>query len=58
MKTSPITPARRQRRWQPPMLTLVVLTGLVLTGCGAKQAATEPAAAATALDMVIVPGVV
>ena len=58
MKTSPITPARRQRRWQPSMLTLVVLTGLVLTGCGAKQAATEPAAAAAALEMVTVPGVV
>ena len=40
------------------MLTLVVLTGLVLTGCGAKQAATEPAAAAAALEMVTVPGVV
>ena len=58
MKNSPITPARRQRRWQPSMLTLVVLTGLVLTGCGAKQAATEPAAAAAALEMVTVPGVV
>lgn len=58
MKTSPITPARRQRRWQPSILTLVVLTSLVLTGCGAKQAATEPAAAATALEMVTVPGVV
>jgi hypothetical protein len=58
MKTSPITPARRQRRRQPSMLTLVVLTGLVLTGCGAKQAATEPAAAAAALEMVTVPGVV
>ena len=58
MKTSPITPARRQRRWQPSMFTLVVLTGLVLTGCGAKQAATEPAAAAAALEMVTVPGVV
>ena len=58
MKTSPITPARRQRRWQPSMFTLVVLTGLVLTGCGAKQAATEPAAAVAALEMVTVPGVV
>ena len=58
MKTSPITPARRQRRWQPSILTLVVLTSLVLTGCGAKQAATEPAAAAAALEMVTVPGVV
>jgi hypothetical protein len=58
MKTSPITPARRQRRWQPSILTLVVLTSLVLTGCGAKQAATEPAAAATALEMVTVPDVV
>ena len=40
------------------MFTLVVLTGLVLTGCGAKQAATEPAAAVAALEMVTVPGVV
>ena len=44
------------------MLTLVVLTGLMLTGCGGKQEATEPAADTTALavavEAVTVPGVV
>lgn len=44
-------------------LALIVLTGLMLTGCGgAKQEATEPAAAAaalaTAVEKVTVPGVV
>lgn len=46
-------------------LVLAVLTGLMLTGCGAKQAATQPSAAATATattvsqvtETVAVPGV-
>lgn len=43
-------------------LTLVVLAGLMLTGCGGKQAAEQSAATATAVaevaDSVTVPGVV
>lgn len=43
-------------------LTLIVLAGLMLTGCGGKPEAAEPAATATAVavadDTVIVPGVV
>lgn len=44
-------------------LALAVLAGLMLTGCGGKQAATQPTATATATsvsattDMVTVPGV-
>lgn len=42
-------------------LTLVVLTGLMLTGCSGKQAASQPAATASAVavvvDAVTVPGV-
>jgi hypothetical protein len=44
------------------MLTLVVLSGLMLTGCSGKQAAAQPAASASAVavaaDAVTVPGVI
>ncbi|WP_306897052.1 PASTA domain-containing protein [Arthrobacter sp. B1I2] len=48
------------RSWKPT-LALVVLTGLMLTGCGANQAATQPTVTATAVaavsENVTVPGV-
>ncbi|MFF1384624.1 excalibur calcium-binding domain-containing protein [Arthrobacter sp. NPDC058288] len=39
------------------MLTLVVLTGLMLTGCGGKQAASSATAVAEVADAVTVPSV-
>jgi beta-lactam-binding protein with PASTA domain len=39
------------------MLTLVVLSGLMLTGCGSKQAVGTATPAAVAVDAVTVPGV-
>lgn len=40
------------------ILTLVVLTGLMLTGCSGKQAAKEATAVAAVADAVTVPGVI
>ncbi|WP_411375701.1 excalibur calcium-binding domain-containing protein [Arthrobacter sp. MPF02] len=62
MKNNLHVPASPQGKLKST-LALVVLTGLLLTGCGgAKQTATEPAAAATAvsttLEKATVPGVV
>lgn len=49
MKTSPMPAAGRLKK----ALALAVLAGLMLTGCGGKQAATQPAAAATAVAQTI-----
>ncbi|BCW53571.1 MULTISPECIES: excalibur calcium-binding domain-containing protein [unclassified Arthrobacter] len=49
MKTSPMPAAGRLKK----TLALAVLAGLMLTGCGGKQAATQPAAAATAVAQTI-----
>ena len=38
-------------------LTLVVLAGLMLTGCGGTQKAVQPTAAAVVVDAITVPGV-
>lgn len=64
MIVSPIAPARALRRSRPsvkPALALVLLAGLMLTGCNGKQAAAEPAGTATAVaaaeDAVSVPSV-
>lgn len=59
MINSPITPARTMRRWQPSVkktLTLVVLTGLMLTGCSGKPAGSSTAVAVVE-DAVTVPSV-
>ena len=62
MTNNPNTPTRPKRNWKPT-LALVVLTGLMLTGCGgAKQATPQATATATAValttETVPVPGVV
>ncbi len=57
MITSPIAPARPKRRWQPSVLTFVVLTGLFLTGCSGKQASAISSADAVAANAVTVPDV-
>lgn len=60
MITSPIAPARPKRRSRPSVkktLALVVLTGLMLTGCSGKQTAGSATAVAAVEDAVTVPSV-
>lgn len=60
MLNSPIAPARPKPRWQLSVkktLALVVLAGLMLTGCSGKQAAGTSTAVAAVEDAVTVPSV-